>query len=217
MTIAYSDIQNQAQNVVCETGCTLTWGNGAMSVDPCFVQIGTSTDGKTSADGDYHLLADSPCVNAGDPAFVAQPVELDIDGGPRVSGGRIDIGADEREAAIAATVALKPKSLNLNSNAKTISCDIRLPEAHSVRNIVVSSVRLSGEIAPVWSTIDEDGLELLLKFDRAQVEPMPTGTGGENPVSLTVTGSLNDGAGFEGTDTIGVSNGNGKKNSKGKK
>jgi hypothetical protein len=181
------------------------------------VQIGTSIDGKTSADGDYHLLADSPCVNAGDPAFVAQPVELDIDGGPRVSGGRIDIGADEREAAIAATVALKPKTLNLAANARTISCSIRLPAAYSVRNIVVSSVRLNGEIAPVWSTIDEDGLKLLVKFDRAQVEPMLTGE--ENPVSLTVTGSLNDGAGFEGSDTIGVSsgNGNGKKNGKGNK
>src|SRR5262249_20720564 len=34
-------------------------------------------------------------VNAGDPAYVAGIGETDIDGAPRVGGGRVDIGADE--------------------------------------------------------------------------------------------------------------------------
>jgi hypothetical protein len=44
---------------------------------------------------DYHLLANSACVNAGDPNFAGEGGEMDIDGQARVMGGRIDIGADE--------------------------------------------------------------------------------------------------------------------------
>ncbi len=45
--------------------------------------------------GDYHLLATSPAVDAGDPGFVAAAGEVDLDGEARVQDGRIDIGADE--------------------------------------------------------------------------------------------------------------------------
>lgn len=45
--------------------------------------------------GDLHLTALSPAIDAGDPAFVPGSGELDIDGSTRVSGGRVDIGADE--------------------------------------------------------------------------------------------------------------------------
>jgi len=45
--------------------------------------------------GDYHLLPASPCINAGDPNYVAEPNETDLDGNPRVISGRIDMGAYE--------------------------------------------------------------------------------------------------------------------------
>ena len=44
---------------------------------------------------DFHLVADSPAVDRGNPAFVAAAGERDIDGASRVAGGRVDIGADE--------------------------------------------------------------------------------------------------------------------------
>ncbi len=44
---------------------------------------------------DFHLLAISPAIDAGDPAFVPAPGEVDLDGAPRVRGPRVDIGADE--------------------------------------------------------------------------------------------------------------------------
>ncbi|HXJ36617.1 MAG TPA: right-handed parallel beta-helix repeat-containing protein [Candidatus Eisenbacteria bacterium] len=47
------------------------------------------------AAGDVHLGATSPAINAGDPAFVAAAGETDLDGAPRVSGPRVDVGADE--------------------------------------------------------------------------------------------------------------------------
>ncbi|MGV8040463.1 MAG: right-handed parallel beta-helix repeat-containing protein [Thermoanaerobaculaceae bacterium] len=45
---------------------------------------------------DLHLRAGSPAVDAGDPAFAPAEGERDLDGEPRVCGGRVDLGADER-------------------------------------------------------------------------------------------------------------------------
>lgn len=45
--------------------------------------------------GDLHLLSSSPCIDVGDPNYSGDGNGIDIDGGPRVVGGRIDIGADE--------------------------------------------------------------------------------------------------------------------------
>jgi hypothetical protein len=51
-------------------------------------------------DGDYHLSADSPYIDAGDPAYGDNPNNptIDIDGNPRIVGERVDIGAFEFQA-----------------------------------------------------------------------------------------------------------------------
>lgn len=46
--------------------------------------------------GDFHLNAGSPAINAGDPGFTPAVGEVDLDGGARVNGPRVDCGADER-------------------------------------------------------------------------------------------------------------------------
>jgi cysteine-rich repeat protein len=56
--------------------------------------------------GDAHLGAGSPAVNAGDPAFVPAPGEVDLDGQPRVNGPRVDCGADE--ASICGNTVVEP-------------------------------------------------------------------------------------------------------------
>jgi predicted outer membrane repeat protein len=43
----------------------------------------------------YHLLLESPCINAGDPAYLFNDQDYDIDEEYRVLNDRIDIGADE--------------------------------------------------------------------------------------------------------------------------
>ena len=45
--------------------------------------------------GDFHLAPQSPAVNAGDPATSIAAGETDLDGAPRLSGPRVDAGADE--------------------------------------------------------------------------------------------------------------------------
>jgi hypothetical protein len=47
-----------------------------------------------AANGDYHLTAASPCVNAGTNNAPQLPA-VDADGDPRIAGGRVDMGAYE--------------------------------------------------------------------------------------------------------------------------
>ncbi len=44
---------------------------------------------------DFHLTADSPCINAGNPVNMPWSDDIDIDGEPRVVAGVVDVGADE--------------------------------------------------------------------------------------------------------------------------
>jgi len=72
--------------------CVQSWsgslgGTGNIGVNPLFVS------------GDYHLQADSPCINAGDPGYATDANDVDIDGDRRVIWGRVDIGADEYNPA----------------------------------------------------------------------------------------------------------------------
>lgn len=59
---------------------------GNISEDPLFVD---------SLVHDYHLQMDSPCINAGDPDLVPPAGRTDMDGEPRIFGGRVDMGAYE--------------------------------------------------------------------------------------------------------------------------
>lgn len=78
-------------------------GGGNIDADPMFIDPGfwdpNGTPGNLDddfwVDGDYHLLDGSPCIDAGDPNFVADPNATDLDGKPRIVNGRIDIGAYE--------------------------------------------------------------------------------------------------------------------------
>ncbi len=90
-TVTYSNIQG-------------SWpGEGNIDADPMFTEPGYWDENSTPenlnddlwVDGDYHLRRESPCVNAGDPAFTAEVFGVDIDGGRRIDGGRVDIGCDE--------------------------------------------------------------------------------------------------------------------------
>jgi hypothetical protein len=67
-------------------GVSSTGINGNISQDPQFVD---------AANGDYHLLDVSPCINAGDPNFQPVASESDFYGSVRVYAGRVDIGASE--------------------------------------------------------------------------------------------------------------------------
>jgi len=90
ITISYSNVEGG-------------WpGNGNIEADPLFVDPdGPDDDPDTWEDNDLHLLPISLCIDAGDPEYLPEPDERDIDGQMRVWDGDddgqrvVDIGSDE--------------------------------------------------------------------------------------------------------------------------
>jgi len=201
--ISYCDIENPDENVVYEPGGTINWGEGNIDANPQFTQMGYLSSDESFIAGDYHLHEESPCIDAGDPAFVTGPDETDIDGEPRISGAKIDMGADELVVAIPAEVKITPKTLNLASKGNWITCVIRLPDDYDVADVDPDTIKLNEEISPVSRKINQRAQTLLVKFDRSDIEQMLDGVT-ENPVELSVSGQLTDDTAFQGSDTITV-------------
>jgi hypothetical protein len=97
-------------------------------------------------------------------------------------------------------VDIKPELLNLASKGKWINCHIRLPEDCNVVDVNSASVFLEDEIPAQWIWFNETQNVVMTKFARSELvvllEP--------GNVELTVSGFLNDGRYFIGTDTIKV-------------
>jgi hypothetical protein len=112
-----------------------------------------------------------------------------------------------------ANIDVDPDTLNLGSKGKWITSYIELPEGYAVTDIDLSTIMLNGTIQVYASAptcigdYDTDGIQdLMVKFDRAAVQQYIL----DNvPIeakfvtaTLTVTGRLNDGTLFQGSDTI---------------
>ena len=97
----YCNIQNFSGLVTIQNAPMASIGN--FDLDPRFVDPGVWDDMGTPdfifddvyIPGDYHLMPDSPCIDAGNPEFVPDAGATDIDGEARVQSCRVDIGADE--------------------------------------------------------------------------------------------------------------------------
>ncbi|MCP4589269.1 MAG: right-handed parallel beta-helix repeat-containing protein [bacterium] len=70
-------------------------GVGNTVADPLFVDVDGADDIPGNADDNLRLGFGSPSIDTGDPAFVADPGEQDLDGHARVLCGRVDMGAYE--------------------------------------------------------------------------------------------------------------------------
>ena len=187
--ISYCDIQDPLRSVINESGGTIDWQLGNINTDPCFVST-----------TDYHLLEDSFCINAGDPAFVPEPAETDIDGDQRISGASIDIGADEYMLGITANINIMPKSLNLESNRLWVICTVKLEDIYNINDINTETLKLNAEVEPARINIDDEQQKMTIKFSYYKVQSILDPD--QTSASLTLTGELNNGMNFEGSDTI---------------
>jgi hypothetical protein len=188
-----------AVNYSCIQGLTgILGGVGNIGADPCFIDPNTE---------DYHLLPDSPCIDAGDPNYIAEPNETDLDGKSRIINGRIDMGAYEYRFTIAAEARIVPQTINLASKGKWITCYIWPPEEYDVVEIDSNSILLKCEIEPEFLHVDEQQQVAIARFDREEVQSILD----IGEVELTITGQLTDGTAFEATDIIKVINKAGKK------
>ncbi len=196
LSITYSDIQGG-------------WsGQGNIDADPCFVEPGywdlneTPEDANDDfwVDGDYHLLPGSPCIDAGDPNYMPEPNETDLEGRPRIIGVRIDMGAYEHSPHIQADVRIVPRTISLASSGKWIAAFLRLPEEYDVADINPNSVFLEGKIKPERLLLAEDEQVAIAKFDREGVQSILD----VGEIELTISGRLTDDTVFEAKDTIQV-------------
>jgi hypothetical protein len=73
--------------------------------------------------GDFHLQSTSPCINAGDNAYVT--VTNDFDGNPRIKGGTVDVGAYEFQnpSSVISYAWLKRYGLTNNGSANYADTD----------------------------------------------------------------------------------------------
>ncbi|MGB2807454.1 MAG: right-handed parallel beta-helix repeat-containing protein [Sedimentisphaerales bacterium] len=204
ITITYSDIQGSCP------------GEGNIDADPWFVDLGywdangTPDDANDDVwvDGNYHLLLGSPCIDTGDPNYIAGPNETDLDGRPRVIGGRIDMGV--YELPIFAEARILPRTINLASKGKLVTCHIWLPDDYDVADIDPNSVFLEGQIKAEPFSVNEQQQVVIAKFSREDVQPILE----VGEIELTITGRLTDGTVFEGADIIKVTDNAGSKSVK---
>jgi len=83
MNIFYSNIQGG-------------WsGEGNIDENPLFVDILGPDNIPGTEDDNLRLSLSSPCIDSGDPGYVPEPNETDLDGNRRIIRGRIDMGTYE--------------------------------------------------------------------------------------------------------------------------
>ncbi len=87
--------------------------NGNVSINPLFVNPDNN---------DFHLQAISPCINTGDPTFIGDLNEVDIDGQARILLGQVDIGSDEYSGNIGPVANAGPDQL-MSSIPQLITLD----------------------------------------------------------------------------------------------
>lgn len=126
-------------NYCCIQGWTgVLGGVGNTGANPCFANPGywdpngTPLDPNDDiwVDGDYHLLLSSPCIDAGDPNYIAEPNQTDLNGRPRVIGGRIDMGAYEFRAS--RTLYVDDDAAGLNNGSSWLDAYKYLQDALEV-------------------------------------------------------------------------------------
>jgi parallel beta-helix repeat protein/predicted outer membrane repeat protein len=142
--VSYTDVQGGQADVFVEPGGTLNWGLGNIDADPCFVEPGywvydptlviePNSPNAVWVVGDYHLLPDSPCIDAASDA----DVYTDIEGNVRPfdfpgvdNNGELpefDMGAFEA-AAEEARLLILPRVINRKSRQSRVMAWLRLPQ-----------------------------------------------------------------------------------------
>jgi hypothetical protein len=192
---------------------TVTEGTGHVRVSSSLVSPSSPISGNFSlATIKFHVLA------VGETDIDLHDVILKDDSSENITFNEPGDGFFTNSAvfAIAATVDVKTDGLNLKSIGRWFTVYVELPEGYDVNGIDISTVKLNGTISAnaLASTqvgdYDGDGVDdLLVKFNRTQVIAFVSigHTGSFNiTATFVVTGNLETGISFEGSDVAKTSN-----------
>ena len=175
-SLSYTLIQGAQGGVSADSNCTLLWGVGNISDDPCFARPGCWDPNGTPADasddilveGDYHLrsqagrwdpvnriwIADnvtSPCIDAGDPN---SPIGLE----PFPNGGRINMGAYGDTAEASKSYFAEPPcetivAGDINGDCRVDLIDLAILARHWLGNRSVSQTALADWVIACWNHV----------------------------------------------------------------
>lgn len=195
------------------------WYYGQPRDLPGSIGLATSPDGFSWSKYGGNPVLESGPAGAWDSATVHHPCVLERDGDMLMWYSGLDWTGTQRiglalsyAPCTVATVDFDPDALNLKSSGKWITAYIELPSGHDVADINVSSIMLNATVSAERTPTsvgdyDGDGVpELIAKFDRTAVQQYILSN---SPIeakfmtaALTITGRLNDGTPFQGSDTI---------------
>jgi len=146
----------------------------------------------------------SPCINAGDPCYVGEPGETDIDGDSRVVAGCVDMGADEFvDMGLEVKVRITPRVLHPRSRGTWVKALLRFPEGIRKGDIDLGRplrMEPGGIEAVDVKALGKGKKRLTLRalFRRADVNKIEE----RGRVELTLRGELVNGDYFYGKDHI---------------
>jgi predicted outer membrane repeat protein len=216
LTISYSDVESGVAGIYVAPDCMLNWHASNINLEPYFAQPGywdpngtlTNPSDDFWVDGDYHLLPVSPCIDTGDPNYIAEPDETDLDGNERIINGIVDMGAYEANP-IEAKLRMLPRVINRRGRTRYIIAVVRLPRGVE-QNDIESDEPLTlypGEIEAKRQYIlggrgqGESNVRVLGFFDKADFTAAVPKNG---RVEVDVVGRVKTGRYFYGTDEIRV-------------
>jgi len=124
-------IDGSVTSITSDDTSILSFGRGLMATSPRFVKAQRRNDVFAALTRrDYHLSADSPCINTGQRLFQAESPDIDHDS--RVLFSRTDLGSDEatsfadcnRNGIPDGQDIVTGRSGDCNTNGKPDSCDV---------------------------------------------------------------------------------------------
>ena len=205
LNISYSDVTDGPDYIEVQQDCVLSTGKGNISLTPRFAEPGPSAP-EMGAGADYHLLAASPCINAGDPNYAPEPDETDLDGNLRLMGDFVDMGAYEFFLPVEAVMKLSPATINFHSSGDWVKACFVLPLGFLPQDVdvhtpaVAEPMGIESKYMKVFGS--NDGfVNIEAGFERsAFFQTLPQTD--KDSLEITVTGSFTTGRRFYGTDTI---------------
>ena len=164
IVVSYSDVQGGKDGIVSENpGDIIDWGEGNIDEDPLFVD---------ADNGDYHLQAGSPCIDAGTPDGAPDD---DLEGNPRDEFP--DMGAYEYQGISIRIVSPTDGAEFPAGDVVDVVAEVKDEFDEPMVGVEVTFTATGGSVAPATALTDENG----------QAVTQLTVAEGENTVTATLT------------------------------
>ena len=211
---SYCNISNSGGTGIDWDGSIGIDGGNNIDIHPSFIN---------PSEKDFRLLANSPCIDTGDPNSEFPHDTTDLGGNLRITNEIVDMGAYEFIHPVEVSVDIKPQSCPnpVNTKSKGVLPVVILgSDVLDINDIDYDSILLEG-IAPLRGSYEDvaspvadntecacttngaDGyMDLTLKFKTQEIVAALGEVVDDELWMLHLTGNLKDGTPIEGTDCI---------------